>query len=174
MITNFESVWKGQFLFQDNLLSQNLLPGRLKEITTRKCTYLWLTRVGRSSAKVFLHKCLVGTSVLNGRYHSLTWPDFRSDGRVMCSLQILWFFEEQDEATTGFSVPNTEVLEDSSFSRIIELLTRALSSRLLLISRLIETSTYFQCNVPCSFVPVRVYHDTMQTEFDRQIPNFCR
>jgi hypothetical protein len=44
---------------------------------------------------------------------------------------MLWFFEEQDEATTGFSLPNTEVLEDSSFSRVIELLTRALSSRIL-------------------------------------------
>lgn len=141
---------------------------------TRKCRYMWLTRVGRSSAKAFLHKCLAGTSVYYGRYHSLTWPDFRSDGRVMYWLQLLWFFEEQDEATTGFSLPNTEVLEDSSFSWLIELLTRALSSRLLWISRLIETSTYFQCIVPCSVVPVRVYHDTMQTEFDRQIPTFCR
>ena len=93
---------------------------------------------------------------------------------VMCSLQLLWLFEEQDEATTGFSLPNTEVLEDSSFFRIIELLTRALSSRLLWISRLIETSTYFQCIVRCSIVLVRVYHDKMQTEFDRQISNFCR
>jgi len=122
-----------------------------------KCTYLWLTRVGRRSAKSFLHKCLEGTSVLNGQYHSLTWPDLRSDGRVMCSLQMHWFFEEQDEATTGFSLPNTEVHEDSSFSRMIELLTGALSSRLLWISRVIETSTYFQCIVPGSVVPVRVY-----------------
>jgi hypothetical protein len=139
---------------------------------TRKCPYLWLTRLGRSSAKTFLHKCLAGRA----SWAAGTTPSLDPiSGQMVESCvhcRCFDFFEEQDEAMTGFSLPHTEVLEDSSFSRIIELQTRALSSRLLWISRLIETSTYFQCIVPCSVVPVRVCHDTMQTEFDRQIPTF--
>lgn len=94
----------------------------------------------------------------------------RSEGRVFAADVLC--IKTQDKSATVFSLPNMErSSSDSSFSRLMELLTRALSWSLLLVSGLIETSTYFQCIAACSGVAARI-HVTMQKQFHRQIPSF--
>jgi hypothetical protein len=66
------------------------------------------------------------------------------------TADALFVRRKRDKAATGFSLPNMERRSwHSSFSRLLELLTRALSQSRVSVSGLIETSTYFQCIAVC-------------------------